>query len=401
MGLNSKQAKERENALKNLKITTYEDEKGYVFISYKSENWEKVFMEKVIPLNRAGVRIYSDKNFDEVNDSWLETMETNIMESTAVILFISEEYVRSMATLIELLTAISEQKTIIPVYLKSKKELFNKSKNDSSFKEEAVVATPAEYSKLNALISLDDNKVYSKTLSNIKNRCKSRLDINQLKIKDIIMCFEKLLNNGNLQDSLFENNISALINRIQKAYSHDMPRATAQGWNPFEGSLDEVLKRADKLQEDITNKADDWIVPNEIIEFDDSFDTLDEISSFEDSFDTFDENDVFDFSQANTEIRSKINQVCMVVKVVKEFEMDEQAYPDILHIAYKEVAEKLNIGKFSVVDKCQRQLGLNAQQFAQMLFNQLYDNDDTLYNLIMSKTKNDSEKALVNETFNK
>ena len=77
------------------------------------------------------------------------------------------------------------------------------------------------------------------------------------------------------------------------------------------------------------------------------------------------------------------------------------SYSEILQKAYSDVAEELKIEKSSVVDKCQRQLGLSAQQFAQMLFNQLYDNDDTLYNLIMSKTKNDSEKALVNETFNK
>ena len=67
MGLTKEQVLERDKSLEKLQITTYKDKIGYVFISYKSDNWKKVFEGKVFDLQRRGLRIYSDKNFDDTN----------------------------------------------------------------------------------------------------------------------------------------------------------------------------------------------------------------------------------------------------------------------------------------------------------------------------------------------
>lgn len=63
--------------------------KGYVFISYKSDNWKRVFLDKVFQLREQGVRVYSDKNFDDENRPWLTSMEKNMKFTTAVMLFLS------------------------------------------------------------------------------------------------------------------------------------------------------------------------------------------------------------------------------------------------------------------------------------------------------------------------
>ena len=57
MGLTQEQGLERDEALKNLKITTYPEGKGYIFISYKSDNWKRVFCHSVFDeVHRRKVR---------------------------------------------------------------------------------------------------------------------------------------------------------------------------------------------------------------------------------------------------------------------------------------------------------------------------------------------------------
>ena len=102
---------------------------GYVFVSYKSDDWATVLPKIVHTLVfDHGLNVYYDGSFDRHNDGWFKQMPKN-MDAPAckgVLAFLSAEYTTSYATLMELLHS---QKTvlgrkgylpIIPIYLEDK-----------------------------------------------------------------------------------------------------------------------------------------------------------------------------------------------------------------------------------------------------------------------------------------
>ena len=95
---------------KALSVTTCEDEKEYVFISYRGDSWEKVLTDIVYKLQKKyGVRVYFDKEFSSETNSWLKQFRKN-MDSKyckACLCFFDEGYVTSYATLIELMHAMN------------------------------------------------------------------------------------------------------------------------------------------------------------------------------------------------------------------------------------------------------------------------------------------------------
>lgn len=115
MGLSNDQKKERSEYLeKYLEITECSQKKPYVFISYASDNWEAVFKNSVIPLQKQyGLSVYADKAFDKLNDKWIVPMLRNIRGSDVVVAFISQSYIESYACFLELLTAINNRKPLV------------------------------------------------------------------------------------------------------------------------------------------------------------------------------------------------------------------------------------------------------------------------------------------------
>ena len=110
----------KDDVLKKLPITTRENKEPYVFISYKSDDRKEVFDNYVIPLvEEYGLKVYADKSFDDYNDYWTVQMERNLTSDycKAVLVFVSERYVGSYATLLEVLYAINNDKQIIPICL--------------------------------------------------------------------------------------------------------------------------------------------------------------------------------------------------------------------------------------------------------------------------------------------
>ena len=95
---------------KELRVTKAEDEKDYVFISYRGDSWEKVLTDIVYKLQKEyGLRIYFDKDFAASNNIWIEQFTDN-MESKyckAFLCFFDEGYVTSYATLLELMYAMN------------------------------------------------------------------------------------------------------------------------------------------------------------------------------------------------------------------------------------------------------------------------------------------------------
>lgn len=120
---------------KELQITTHEDDKPYVFISYKSDSWELVLAEIVYTLQKKyGLRIYFDKSFNDHNNVWTEQFPKNMEDSNcrAVISFVDNEYYLSYATLLEVMYSQTYQASlgkyneegmaVIPVNLEAIKE---------------------------------------------------------------------------------------------------------------------------------------------------------------------------------------------------------------------------------------------------------------------------------------
>ncbi len=119
MALSEEQKKERSEYLnEHLKITKFDDEKQYVFISYASDNWEVVFKNVVVPLQEQyGLRVYADKAFDHENNKWTTSMLRNILYSDLMIAFFSQKYIESYACFLELLTAVNNKKQIVFVFI--------------------------------------------------------------------------------------------------------------------------------------------------------------------------------------------------------------------------------------------------------------------------------------------
>lgn len=225
MGLTGAQIKERDAFLSKLNLTTataYNEKKGYIFISYKSDDWEKVFKEKVFELQKNGVRIYCDKNFDDENHPWLDTMKRNLNFSSAVMLFISEEYMTSMATLIELLYAIEKHKEIIPVFLEEKSVIdYNLKAKALDLESEQIKGTATEFTFLQELLD-DELEQYEGTfkdsLKKISQKISKSIAKKSLTKKAVKDAFNEILNSGYLQDNAFNKPISTLINTIKSAY---------------------------------------------------------------------------------------------------------------------------------------------------------------------------------------
>ena len=215
--LTLKQQMERDKGLKDLRITTYKDKGGYVFISYKSDNWKKVFEEKVIPLQRDySLRVYSDKQFDSSNRPWLQNMDNNIKYASAVILFISKEYLQSYATFIELLTAINYQVAIIPVYLPDS-GVFSSLTQDVAYRsleDKKVRMNPSEKAKLKELINKKSN---IPQVEEIRNDYERDIESGDFTIMNLVESFQKILKSGKYQDHLFYKPLDTLVNTIKEA----------------------------------------------------------------------------------------------------------------------------------------------------------------------------------------
>lgn len=78
----------------------------YVFISYKSDDYEQVLDDIVYNVcKRYGLRVYFDTAFDEESDSWINQFYKNMCSKKcrAMIAFIDDSYFSSYATLIEMM----------------------------------------------------------------------------------------------------------------------------------------------------------------------------------------------------------------------------------------------------------------------------------------------------------
>ncbi len=116
--------------------------KPYVFISYKSDDWETVLADVVYRLvAEKGLNVYFDGSFDKHSPLWLKQFQKNMSDPKCkgVIAFIDDKYATSYATLLELMysQAINNKgkfikKTVVPVNLGALTEIDDKEKEDDT-----------------------------------------------------------------------------------------------------------------------------------------------------------------------------------------------------------------------------------------------------------------------------
>ena len=111
MGLSEEEKIERGKVTEEIIVYDSTGADDYVFISYKSDDWE-IVLKKVVRqmINQYGLKVYFDKNFNRSNESWINNMEQAIAtkKCRAVLAFVSKKYMTSYACVMELLTARSQ-----------------------------------------------------------------------------------------------------------------------------------------------------------------------------------------------------------------------------------------------------------------------------------------------------
>ncbi len=94
--------------IKDKCLRTKDSKENYVFISYKSDNYEKVLDDIVFKAcKKYGLKVYFDTAFDDNTDSWINQFYDNMTSAycKAFIAFIDNNYFSSYATLMELMAS--------------------------------------------------------------------------------------------------------------------------------------------------------------------------------------------------------------------------------------------------------------------------------------------------------
>lgn len=82
----------------------WKQDKDYVFVSYASADWEKVY-PTVLALRAKGINVYIDVEFREIqSQNWLDNFQLRLMEDPCcqgIVTFLSINYMRSYACLME------------------------------------------------------------------------------------------------------------------------------------------------------------------------------------------------------------------------------------------------------------------------------------------------------------
>lgn len=250
MGLTTEQKRERQEGLRDLRITVKRDRQAYVFVSYKSEDWRVVFENKIIPLQKQyNLRVYADKEFDNNNDSWVDQMKRNLKSSKGVIIFVSDDYITSYATYIELLYAISEKKPIIPVYLTE-----SISKLESSSLDYKIEMNENEKALLDIIgtnLKLDSDAPGAttevKTAYRSFNNIGMDLMAGKLSVEDFSEEFIDLLDNAGFQDNSVSSSLDSLYRTIRSVNVEVFGEGTA-----VSNEVSNAEKISDQKEREIT-----------------------------------------------------------------------------------------------------------------------------------------------------
>ena len=204
MGADISKARQASRRLNNLKITTVEDRKPYLFISYKSDDWELAIEEIAYTMQKLyGLSIYYDRNFEDVNESWVKAMQNHLLspQCVGVLAFLSRNYVRSYATMLEILTSQQDKcargghpMPIISVFLEEAGDLsiYCDQAKDAYFAANTGIKK-TEWDALEGCIRNFNLKKNQITPQDVQDACEEIASIEKgshLGVMSVIDCFE-------------------------------------------------------------------------------------------------------------------------------------------------------------------------------------------------------------------
>ncbi|MCK9444481.1 MAG: toll/interleukin-1 receptor domain-containing protein [Tissierellaceae bacterium] len=193
--------------LKEIEYTRPDEDKPYIFISYASKDWEEVLENIAYELHtKKGLRIYYDRAFDGSNKRWIEQMREALETAycKGILVFISEAYITSYATLIEILYSRTEAvrawgdgETDIPlfeVWLDGEKPsvLKDRFKKDTKLARETIKMEEYEWQVYNNVIeeiASDNENEFQKTAIKLKGKGKDKI----MKF-NVAVAFSEMLN---------------------------------------------------------------------------------------------------------------------------------------------------------------------------------------------------------------
>lgn len=242
MGLTMEEGTERTNYIRsNIQVTTSKDEKPYVFISYKSDDWRDVFQKVIFRLQSDyGLRVYCDSDFEANNDSWIELMKENILSPycMAVIAFFSNDYISSYATLLEIITSQTDEiaasaldmnpKPIIPVFLNGASSFFEYRKKNIKRLSNKCGIKKVEWDAIQKCMSDKFSKAKLRDKLDSLDRIGKEAD---LKVSDVVSTFidleSSIAKNVNIfvDNPAFYQNLNDTIRSVQgkiESYEEEM-----------------------------------------------------------------------------------------------------------------------------------------------------------------------------------
>lgn len=192
--------------------------KPYVFVSYASLDWEKVY-PTVIELRERGFNIYIDAELQEVaTRNWMDNVRERIFdgEIRGIISFLSLNYMRSYACMLELLLNQSNDmkddrgESLPVIYVSLQKEIGSPQSINSYIREEKI---RSESKGLAVKIQDEEKEVLVETLCNCSLREPMsseaiKRDIDKIKSRhDVAIRMEKyaLTNGGSIAIQQFKD----------------------------------------------------------------------------------------------------------------------------------------------------------------------------------------------------
>jgi len=240
--------------LERLLRNGWQKEKGYVFVSYSSRDWEKVY-PCVLELRARGINVFIDIEFKEnSSSSWLHNLEERLirsLECKGVVSFVSTSYLGSYACLTELIANRTFMQSRLkgkplPVFyialdgnLGTPQQISNHIHNKAVMAElrnKTVRIEPAEYTKMeNYLLDCHleyypDRQAVRSLLDSIQNRFDVATIMNELIFADTKMMPNIQLFEGEAEcaELLKRNFINDKNESIELAVLEDLQRRTCE-----------------------------------------------------------------------------------------------------------------------------------------------------------------------------
>lgn len=245
-----------------------ERDKPFVFISYKSDDWEIVLHDIVYQLvHEYGLNVYFDGSFDSHVESWTDQFIDNMerYNCKGVLAFVDNKYSTSYATLLELMysqTGRVGRKKVIPIYIGEDKRIT------------ITGAEGDEDTGLGDIYAENEKKLFVETFNELKKSKKHKIlkdskflfkDDRPLTKRICSEIVEDILKHLNTHDKFYRgsnSDLESICDTIRNTFGNEVfsPQTTIEKAEDIEEPKDKKGGRPEK-QEVIQEESDHVILP--------------------------------------------------------------------------------------------------------------------------------------------